>query len=74
MRLGNRKCIYAALLLASTLPISADQFTNPSNSVADLTNTYKIGQDVQLAWNTTLDTITLLVVHWGGADVGSLLC
>lgn len=68
------KSFLASAPFISFLPTSfADEFTAPSNSVADLTASFTIGQDVQLAWSSSLDIITLVVAHWGGDDVGALL-
>lgn len=68
---------YGLLYVALTalLPLCrGDEFTSPSNSKTDLATQYTLGQTVQLSWDTALEDITLLVSHWGGNDVGSLLC
>lgn len=52
----------------------ADQFITPSNSVTDLYTQYTIGQTVNITWSTSLNEITLVIAHWGGSTVGSLLC
>jgi hypothetical protein len=65
------------VILASSLlsPTLGDEFTNPSNSNADLTTRYTLGQTVQITWDTSLQYVTLSVSHWGqGIVIGSLLC
>lgn len=52
----------------------ADYFTNPSNDNTDLSIHYTLGTTVQITWDCSLDSITLIVGHWGGNDVGALLC
>ena len=52
----------------------ADSFTNPSNDNTDLSIHYTLGTTVQITWDCSLDSITLIVGHWGGNDVGALLC
>ena len=54
--------------------VYADQFTNPSNSVTDLSTTYYLGESINVAWESSVSDITLVVSVWGGKDVGVLLC
>jgi hypothetical protein len=61
-------------IITALLPLcSADEFTSPSNSKSDLSIQYTLGQTVQLSWNCSLSEISVIVGHWGGNDVGSLL-
>lgn len=68
--------LLVVILTGSLLPPTlGDEFTNPSNSNADLTAHYTLGQTVEITWDTSLQYITLLVSHWGQGDtIGSLLC
>lgn len=52
----------------------ADEFIIPSNAVNDLSLHLKIGQTIQVSWQTQLDSLTLIVSRWGGNAVGTLLC
>jgi len=70
----TRLLLSVITISALLLPCSADEFTSPSNSKTDLSTQYTLGQTVQLAWQTSLEEITLIVSHWGGDDVGVLLC
>lgn len=71
---NNGGRIIALLLAALFHHACADEFTSPSNSNADLSVKYKLGQTVQLSWDCALSDISLLVSHWGGNTIGSLLC
>lgn len=63
-----------SVIITALFPLcSADEFTSPSNSKSDLTIQYTLGQTVQLSWNCSLSEISVIVSHWGGNDVGSLL-
>lgn len=63
-----------ATLVAISIPsVLAAEFTNPSNSESDLTVSYTLGQSVTVTWDCSLDSITLLVAHWGAEVIGGLL-
>ncbi len=69
-----RQVVFWATLVLRLRLAHADIFTNPSNSVTDLSFAYTVGGTVQIAWNCSLDYITLAVSHWHGDIVGVLLC
>jgi hypothetical protein len=61
-------------LLATFSRTVADEFIIPSNTANDLSLHLKIGQTIQVSWQTQLDSLTLIVSRWGGNAVGTLLC
>jgi hypothetical protein len=69
------RVLTAVVAVVLILPVSADEFTNPSNSYLDLAVSYTLGQSVTVTWDCSLDYVTLLVSHWGAHEVvGALLC
>ena len=69
-----RQVVFWATLVLRLRLAHADIFTNPSNSVTDLSFAYTVGVTVHIAWNCSLDAITLAVSHWHGDIVGVMLC
>jgi hypothetical protein len=68
------RALTATLAAAISIPsVLAAKFTNPSNSDSDLTVLYTLGQSVTVTWDCSLDSITLLVAHWGAEVIGGLL-
>jgi hypothetical protein len=69
------RCVLAVVLgIVALIPCAlADEFTSPSNSAADLSIKYTLGETVTITWTTSLQTLSLYVAHWGGDDIGALL-
>lgn len=61
------------VLFLSLHHVAGDEFTNPSNSNADFSTTYKLGETVHVTWNCSLDSISLLVTHWDEVRIVGVL-